>query len=285
MTVAGTGSAAGSRISPGAFRALANIVHDYCGIALGPEKQELVATRLRKRLNELGLATYDDYCRRLAADRAGTELEVLIDLITTNHTYFFRESEHFSFLGERVLPVLGPALASAGKAVRMWSAACASGEEPYTMALVAAEARRQGGAFQWSLLGSDISRTMVRAAGRGVYHSDSLHGVPKELVPRYFLRGVRTQEGYVRVDAELRQQVRFERINLLDATYPLGELQHVIFCRNVMIYFDEESRAKVVSQLVRHLLPGGYLFVGYSESLAGLAHGLEAVAHGVYRRP
>jgi chemotaxis protein methyltransferase CheR len=105
------------------------------------------------------------------------------------------------------------------------------------------------------------------------------------LLHRYFLRGVRSQDGYVRVDSELQRQVRFDRINLLDAVYPVGELQHVIFCRNVMIYFDEESRAKVVKQLVRHLMPGGYLFVGYSESLGGLAHGLEAVSHGVYRRP
>jgi chemotaxis protein methyltransferase CheR len=268
-----------------AFRTLASIVHGYCGIALGPEKQGLVAGRLRKRLNALGLGSYDDYCRLLAADGDGTELEVLIDLITTNHTYFYREGEHFGFLGERVLPVLGPPLAAAGKPLRMWSAACASGEEPYTMAMVAAEAHRRDATFQWRLLGSDISRTMVHTAGRGIYPCESLQGIPQDWIPRYFLRGVRTQQGFVRVDAALRHQVRFERINLLDVNYPLGELQHVIFCRNVMIYFDEESRAKVVAQLARHLLPGGYLFVGYSESLAGLAHGLEAVAHGVYRRP
>ncbi|MEY4376021.1 MAG: Chemotaxis protein methyltransferase CheR [Pseudomonadota bacterium] len=285
MNIVGANPVAGSGISARAFRTLAGVVHGYCGIALGDDKHNLVANRLRRRLTTLGLSSYDEYCELLAADRSGAELEALIDLITTNHTVFFREPEHFRFLGERVLPVLGPALARAGTAVRLWSAACASGEEPYTMAMVAAEAQRRDGSFQWRLLGSDISRTMVAAATRGVFSSDSLHAVPAELVPRYFLRGVRSQEGYVRIDADLQRQTRFDRINLLDAAYPIGELQHVIFCRNVMIYFDEESRAKVVRQLVRHLLPGGYLFVGYSESLGGLAHGLEAVSHGVYRKP
>ncbi len=276
---------AGGSISPRAFRTIVEVVHSYCGIALGPDKQNLVANRLRKRLVVLGLRTYDDYCDLLAADSTGTEIESLIDLITTNHTLFFREPEHFRFLSERVLPLLGPTMARSGKPVRMWSAACSSGEEPYTMAIVAAETQRREGGFQWRLLGSDISRAMVAASTRAVYSSSSLNGVPADLLHRYFLRGVRSQDGYVRVDPELQRQVRFDRINLLDPVYPVGELQHVIFCRNVMIYFDEESRAKVVKQLVRHLLPGGYLFVGYSESLGGLAHGLEAVSHGVYRRP
>lgn len=285
MPLVSANPVAGSGISARAFKTLAGVVHGYCGIALGDDKHNLVANRLRRRLTALGLGTYDEYCELLAADRSGAELEALIDLITTNHTVFFREPDHFRFLGERVLPVLGPALARAGKPVRLWSAACASGEEPYTMAMVAAEAQRRTQGFQWRLLGSDISRTMVETATRGVYAADRLQGVPAELVPRYFLRGVRSQDGYVRIDAELQRQVRFDRINLLDAVYPIGELQHVIFCRNVMIYFDEESRAKVVKQLVRHLLPGGYLFVGYSESLGGIAHGLEAVSHGVYRKP
>jgi len=276
---------AGGSISARAFRTLVEVVHSYCGIALGPDKQNLVANRLRKRLMVLGLQTYDDYCDLLAADSTGTEIESLIDLITTNHTLFFREPEHFRFLSERVLPLLGPAMTRSGKPVRMWSAACSSGEEPYTMAIMAAETQRREGSFQWRLLGSDISRAMVAASTRAVYSASSLSGVPADLLHRHFLRGVRSQDGYVRVDSELQRQVRFDRINLLDAVYPVGELQHVIFCRNVMIYFDEESRAKVVKQLVRHLMPGGYLFVGYSESLGGLAHGLEAVSHGVYRRP
>ena len=272
-------------ISPRAFRTLAARVHAYCGIALSPEKHTLVANRLRKRVLELGLASYDEYCELLSAARDEAELEVLIDLVTTNHTVFLREAEHFRFLAEHVLPVLGPAMARAHSTVRLWSAAAASGEEPYTLAMVAAEAQRRDPEFRWRILGSDISRSMVAAAERGIYSLDSLGALPPEWVKRHFLRGVRSQEGYARIEPELRKGVRFARINLLDRAYPLGELQHVIFCRNVMIYFDAPTRAAVVEKLVRHLLPGGYLFVGYSESLGAMAQGLEAVSHGVYRRP
>ncbi len=272
-------------ISTRAFRTLTSIVHSYCGIALGPDKQALVANRLRKRLLALGLESYEDYCALLAADTQGEEIEVLTDLITTNHTAFFREAEHFRFLGERVLPVLGPALARLGTAVRMWSAAAASGEEPYTMAIVAAEAARLDPTIGWRVLGSDISRPVLAAAERGYYPIDNLDPVPPELLRRYFQRGVRSQAGFARIHPELKRRVHFQRINLLDSVYPVGELQHVIFCRNVMIYFDEVSRAAVVQQLINHLLPGGYLFVGYSETLGRTHHGLETVSHGVYRRP
>ena len=272
-------------LSPRAFRTLAARVHAYCGIALSPEKQTLVANRLRKRVLELGLPSYDDYCELLATAGDEAELEVLIDLVTTNHTVFLREAEHFRFLAEHVLPVLGRDVSRVGSTLRLWSAAASSGEEPYTMAMVAAESQRRDPALRWRILGSDISRSMVAAAEHGIYRLDGLEALPPDWLRRYFLRGVRTQEGYARVSPELRQGVRFARINLLERAYPLGDLQHVIFCRNVMIYFDAATRAAVVDRLVRHLLPGGYLFVGYSESLAGLAHGLETVSHGVYRRP
>ena len=285
MEGARAGLALTSGISPRAFRALAGRVHAYCGIALSPEKHSLVANRLRKRVGELGLESFEEYCELLAAAADEAELEVLVDLITTNHTVFLREAEHFRFLADHVLPVLGRELVRAGSVVRMWSAAASSGEEPYTMAMVAAEAQRTTPALRWRILGSDISRTMVAAAEQAIYRLDHLEALPVEWLRRYFLRGVRSQDGYARVVPELRQEVRFARINLLDRAYPLGELQHVIFCRNVMIYFDGTTRAAVAERLVRHLLPGGYLFVGYSESLAGLAHGLEAVSHGVYRRP
>jgi chemotaxis protein methyltransferase CheR len=285
MDTARVTSEAGAGISLRAFRTLTGIVHGYCGIALGPDKQALVANRLRKRLSVLGLESYEDYCALLSTDTGGEEIEVLTDLITTNHTAFFREVDHFRFLGERVLPVLGPTLGRLGTTVRMWSAAAASGEEPYTMAMVAAEAARLNSTIGWRVLGSDISRPVLAAAERGYYSLDSLHPIPPELVRRYFQRGVRTQAGFARIHPELKRTVHFQRINLLDRVYPLGELQHVIFCRNVMIYFDEVSRAAVVQQLVNHLLPGGYLFVGYSETLGRSNHGLETVSHGVYRRP
>ncbi|MFM7067775.1 MAG: CheR family methyltransferase [Gammaproteobacteria bacterium] len=277
--------ALGRGLSPRAFRGLATRIHAYCGISLSPEKHTLVANRLRRRVQALGLASFDDYCELLATAADESELEILIDLVTTNHTVFLRETEHFRFLADRILPLLGRELARAGAALRLWSAASSSGEEPYTMAMVAAEARRRAPELRWRILGSDISRSMLAAAERGIYRLDGLQALPADWLQRYFLKGVRSQDGYARVVPELRQDVRFARINLLERAYPLGELQHVIFCRNVMIYFDAPTRAAVVGRLVQHLQPGGYLFVGYSESLAGLDHGLEAVGHGIYRRP
>lgn len=267
-----------------ALRVLADLVHTYSGIVLGPDKQMLVSNRLRRRVTELGLASYDAYIDRLTSPAGGEEIETLIDLITTNHTGFFREPEHFRFLSEAVIGTEGSVAGAARGPLRIWSAAVASGEEAYTIAMVAAEAGRRGPGPGVEILGSDISRRMVAVADRATYGIDAVAAIPVELRRRYFQRGVRTQQGQCRVQPALRAAVELRRINLLDSAYPLSGLQHVIFCRNVMIYFDAELRSEIVDRLVRHLLPGGYLFVGYSESLNAAAHGLEAVRHGVYRR-
>jgi len=272
-------------LTPRALRVLAGLVHSYSGILLGPDKQMLVSNRLRKRLAELGLESYDAYCEWLTTPEGAEEIETLIDLITTNHTGFFREPDHFRFLSEQLLGPDGPVKAGSGTPLRIWSAAVSSGEEAYTIAMVAAEALRRGQGPEVEIFGSDISRRMVAAAERAVYGLDAVAAIPAELLRRYFQRGVRTQEGQCRVQPQLRSRVQLRRINLLDEAYPLNGLQHVIFCRNVMIYFDATSRDAVVDRLVRHLLPGGYLFVGYSESLNAASHGLESVRHGVYRRP
>ena len=271
-------------ITPRAFRALAERVYGYCGIVFGPEKHTLMANRLRKRIAALGLGSYDEYAERLGADDGGAELDVFIDLMTTNHTGFFREEEHFRVLGAQVLPELARERLQPGAVLRMWSAACASGEEPYSMAMVAAQAQRRDLIPGWEILGSDISQTMLAVAERGIYARDRLQPVPPELVSSCFLQGVRSQAGFVRLDPDIRRQVRFERINLLDDDYRLGGPQHVIFCRNVMIYFDDATRAGVLWRLREQLHPGGYLFVGVSESLGNLCGGLEPVSHGVYRR-
>ncbi len=272
-------------LTPRTLRVLSGLVHTYSGILLGPDKQMLVSNRLRRRLAELSLASYDAYIEMLTSPGGGEEIETLIDLIATNHTAFFREPDHFVFLADHVLGPAGPMLAAARGPLRIWSAAVSSGEEAYTIAMVAAEAVRRGKGPDVEILGSDISRRMVAAAERAVYADDSLSMIPAELLKRYFQRGVRTQQGHCRVQPKLRASVQMRRINLLDPVYPLSGLQHVIFCRNVMIYFDADLRSAVIDRLVRHLLPGGYLFVGYSETLNAAAHGLEPVRHGVYRRP
>jgi chemotaxis protein methyltransferase CheR len=245
----------------------------------------MLANRLRKRLRALGLTCYDDYCGVLHSAQGPDEIEHLVDLISTNHTRFFREPEHFTFLTSRILPGLVTQLAAAGSPLRVWSAAASSGEEPYTLAIVLAEYFREHASVEWQVEASDISHRMLDHARGGIYPLDTWHELAPELLRRYFQRGVGERAGKCRVKAELRNRVRFHRINLFQAEYPVPREQHVIFCRNVMIYFDPPSRAILVQKLTRQLAPGGFLVIGHSESLMGIRHDLESVRQSVFRKP
>jgi chemotaxis protein methyltransferase CheR len=272
-------------LSAAAYRTLADLIYQHSRIRLGPEKQPMLANRLRKRLRSLGLTTYDEYCGVLHSAQGPDEIEQLVDLISTNHTRFFREPEHFSFLTGRILPDLVSRLAAEGSSLRIWSAAASSGEEPYTLAIVLAEYFREHPLVEWLIEASDISHHMLEHAEQGIYPLDTWHTLEPELLRRYFQRGVGVRSGKCRVKAELRRRVRFQRINLFQAEYPVAREQHVIFCRNVMIYFDPPSRATLVQKLSRQLAPGGYLFIGHSESLMGIRHDLESVRQSVFRKP
>lgn len=264
---------------------LVDLVYQHSRIRLGPDKQLMLTNRLRRRLRSLGLNSYDDYCALLRSKPGRDEIEQLIDAISTNHTGFFREPEHFAFLAESVLPELLPGLAAGACPLRAWSAAAASGEESYSMAVVLAEFCRGHPSVDWRLDASDISRRMIEQAEQGIYKLDARHALPLELLRRYFERGVGPRAGMLRVKSELRRRVRFHRINLFQPEYPVAREQHVIFCRNVMIYFDLESRAALLGKLTRHLASGGFLFIGHSESLMGIQHDLEPVRQSVFRKP
>jgi chemotaxis protein methyltransferase CheR len=203
----------------------------------------------------------------------------LLDAISTNHTSFFREAQHFDFLEQRVLPEL-LAQHRAGP-LEVWSAACSSGEEPYTLAVVLREHLPAAAAVR--ILASDISTKVLDMARAGVYKLERVKDIPAPLLRKYFERGLGNQEGLARVKAELRRQVRFQQINLLEIG-DLGTRFSILFCRNVMIYFDRAVQQRVVGMLERHLRPGGYLFISHSESLNGITHGLKWVAPAVYRR-
>lgn len=272
-------------LSAEAYRTLAELVYQHSRIHLGPDKKPMLANRLRKRLRALGLASYDAYCAVLRSAQGPDEIEHLVDLISTNHTRFFREPEHFSLLTNRLLPELLPRLAAEGSPLRVWSAAASSGEEPYSLAMVLTEYFGERPSREWHLEASDISHRMLAEAERGIYPLDPRHALPPELLKRYFQRGVGAQEGTCRVKAELRRRVRCRRINLFQTEYPVARDQHVIFCRNVMIYFDPPSRAALVHKLSRQLAPGGFLVIGHAESLMGIPHGLEPVRQSVFRKP
>lgn len=272
-------------LSAETYRTLAALVYQHSHIRLGPDKQPMLANRLRKRLRALGLVSYNEYCAVLQSAQGPDEIEHLVDLISTNHTRFFREPEHFTFLTNRILPELVPRLAAEGTPLRIWSAAASSGDEPYTIAIVLAEFFRKQVFVDWKVEASDISHRMLEQAQRGVYRLDAKHALSTELLQRYFQRGVGDHVGNCRVKAELRARVRFQRINLFQPEYPVPRDQHVIFCRNVMIYFEPASRAILVHKLTRQLARGGLLVIGHSESLMGIRHDLESVRQSVFRKP
>ena len=271
-------------ISQEAYQFIAGRVYAHSRIQLGPDKQALVAGRLGKRLRQLGLASFDGYCELLESDRGAQELGALVDLISTNHTHFFRETQHLDFLHTHILSEWVPRLIGRGEAFRFWSAACSSGEEPYTVAIVLAEYARKHGAFQWQIEASDISTRILERAEQGVYPEDRVKVPEPDLLPRYFQKGAGSQAGLYRVKDSLRGSVTFHHLNLLQASYPVGRDQHVIFCRNVMIYFDQETQQQLVTKLTQQITHGGYLVVGHSESLLGIRHALKQIKPGIYRR-
>lgn len=272
-------------LSGKAYRILIDLIYEHSRIKLGADKQMLLANRLQKRLRVLGTKSYDDYCALLQSPEGSEEIEQLVDLISTNHTKFFREPDHFSFLTKQALPALLPRLVASRSPLRVWSAAASSGEEPYTIAIVLAENLRAYPPLEWQITASDISRRMLAEAKQGVFRMDAVQPVPPELLKRYFQKGIGVRAGTCRIKPEIQEHMRFERINLFQAEYPPFPKQHVIFCRNVMIYFDAPSRAIAVQRLTRHLFPGGYLVVGHSESLLGIRHGLQPIKQGIYQRP
>jgi len=268
-----------------AYEFLATLVYERSRIRLGYDKQSLVSGRLGQRLRALGLDSYEDYCRLLRSPQGEDEISELIDLISTNHTHFFREAAHFDVLQRHVLPTLMGRMGVMPRPLRCWSAAASSGEEVYSLAIVLAEFARARPSCAWQIDASDISRRMLDRCRRGIYAADRVDLPSADLLPRYFQRGHGEREGYYRVKAELRRAVAVHHINLFQPQYPLAKGHDVIFCRNVMIYFDGPSREQLVQRLTEQLAPGGYLFVGHSESLIGLRHALKTVWPSVYCRP
>jgi len=258
----------------GRFRAL---LHKIAGISLSDAKKGLLTGRLNKRLKYYDLGSYSEYFRLVSSGREEAELQMMVDLLTTNETYFFREEKHFEFLSGQVLPKHKP-----GVAFNLWSAACSSGEEVYTLAMLLAE--HFGLQGSWTVTGSDISRRMLAAAEQGLYPLERAKGIPPALLSKYCLKGVRSQEGMLLVDPGLRKHTRFRQVNLNDELPELGPFD-VIFLRNVMIYFEAETKRDVVGRLVRQLKPGGYFIVGHSESLNGLTDTLRAVHPTIYMKP
>lgn len=246
------------------------------GISLGAGKKPLVSGRLFKRIQSLGLASYGDYFAKLASGMEPDEMQIAVDLLTTNETYFFREPRHFEILSGIA------ASAVKGQEFRVWSAACSTGEEVYTIAMTLQELSRKGRCPTWGVRGSDLSSRVLEKATAGMYGMERTEGISDELMRRYFLRGTGPYEGKILVEHALREKTEFAQINLIE---PLPKLVpfDVIFLRNVLIYFEAAEKRKIVRQLLAALVPDGVLFVGLAESLHGLIDGLVQFAPGAYR--
>ena len=270
-----------SDLTAAQFREISRTVYDIAGIQLRDGKEGLVRSRLARRLRQLGLGDFGAYLELVRAD--ARELAEMVDLLTTNKTSFFRESAHFDFLRDRLLPSLGPG------PVRLWSAGCSSGEEPYTLAMVIRDAWPDADRRDVKILATDISRRVLATAAAGVYPEALLEDVPPDLLRRHFTRAAReavTRPGATggwRASDALRSLVTFAPLNLMGAWPMRGPFQ-AIFCRNVMIYFDKATQQALVERYYDLLAPGGHLFVGHSESLSALTHRFSYVQPAVYRK-
>ncbi|HEX5229758.1 MAG TPA: CheR family methyltransferase [Bryobacteraceae bacterium] len=271
------------------FEKLRRLIQEESGIHLGVDKKTMLEIRLRRRLKPLAMATLDEYCGRLfEMQRTGNkfwkeELVHLIDVVTTNKTDFFRESGHFDYLVSKALPELG-ARPGVPHSLYAWSAGCSTGEEPYTLAMVLSEYALGSPGFRFNILATDISTEVLAKASAGIFKSEQARPVPAALQRKYLMRSRDRESDLVRVVPELRSLIDFRRLNFMDENFEVPQTPEVIFCRNVIIYFDRPTQERILKKLTRQLAPGGYFFAGHSESLQGMDLPLTSVAPSAYRK-
>jgi chemotaxis protein methyltransferase CheR len=257
------------------FGQIANFIYEAAGITLSVSKKALVSGRLSRRLRHYGLGSYTEYMRILQGGAAPDEVQVAVDLLTTNETYFFREPKHFAFLREQAL-----AARQHAAPLRIWSAASSSGEEAYSMAMVLADCL---GEAPWEVVGSDISTRVLERARAGHYALARTEHIPPSYLQRFCLKGIESEHGTMLIAPALRSRVRFTQVNLAAALPKIG-IFDIVFLRNVMIYFSGATKRDVVVRVLGLLRPGGHLCIGHSESLSEMAVGLKALAPAIYRK-
>jgi chemotaxis protein methyltransferase CheR len=272
-------------ITPREFQLYQKLVYREAGIWLGPQKKALVVSRLGRRLRELGLQSFGAYYD-VVRERGESELIYLLDHIATNETHFFREPRHFELLVERIIPSWTHAAVTAHRprVVRVWSAACSTGEEPYSLAMTLLHHLPMASGWEVEILATDLSTRALASAREAVWPMERAREIPAPYLKRFMLRGRRSQTGKLKAGPELRRVVSFARLNLNDAVYPAIGRFDLVFCRNVLIYFDAQSKTRVIDQVLRHLAPDGHLFLGHAETLNGVASDARMVIPTVYTR-
>ena len=268
------------------FAFFSNLIQSRCGIKMPDVKKTMLESRLRKRLRHLGLRSFREYWNYLETPNGKTdELISMIDVVTTNKTDFFREPAHFEHLYSKSVPALIQRFgAGTERELKIWSAGCSSGEEPYTLAMILSDYSRNEEKLSFSILGTDISTQVLEKARRAVYAEEKVEPVPAVMKKRYLLRSKDTHKKVVRIVPQLRSLVDYGRLNFLDRNYGINHTFDIIFCRNVLIYFDKDNQRDILLKLLRYLVPGGYLFTGHSETLHSLGLPVELKAPSVYRK-
>ncbi len=273
------------RLSHGDYTRLSRFIHEECGIKMTHSKKSMLEARLGKRLRELNFRSFADYCGYLFGLSGAEEQVRMIDLATTNKTDFFREADHFDILTQRLLPEWRLNCSRGGaRRLMVWSAGCSTGEEPYTLAMMLHEFKAGYDDFDYQILASDISTKVLEKAEQAVYCEDRVAPVPLQLKRKYLLRSKDRESGLYRIVPELRAKVRFRRINFMESNFGMVEKMDIIFCRNVIIYFDRPTQEKLLKRFCTHIAAGGFLFMGHSETLSGFELPLVQVCPTVYRK-
>lgn len=264
------------------FKIFSDYIYGEFGIKMPDIKRVMLQGRLLKRIRELKMSSYKEYKDYFFSEEGQqNELYNFLSVVTTNKTDFFREPVHFEFLSQEVLPEF---ISQGKKHIRVWSAACSSGEEPYTISIVLNEFKAQHPDFSFEILATDISSNVLEKTYRGVYAEKVIEPVPMHLRKKYFLKSKDRVNPTIRVVPEIQKNISLKYLNLMDPVYDIKEKYDVIFCRNVLIYFDRETQEKVVSKLCKCLAPGGYLMIGHSESIANMDLPLKNIKPTMFKR-
>lgn len=273
-------------LSEAEFKKIAAYIEKNVGIKMPPEKRLMMQSRLSSRLKALHLDSYKQYIDYVFSgkDKDNHEIIMMIDAMTTNLTEFFREPQHFDFMKGTVLPQYA---AQGRNQIKIWSAGCSTGQEPYTLSMVMASYIKNNplsSIRDYSVLATDISTKVLDKAASAIYPMDAVKGIPKEIMHQYFLKGKDPTNPAVRLKQDIRSHVNFMRLNFMDEDYGFRDTLQIIFCRNVLIYFDKQNQEKVIRQFLRYLEPGGYLFLGHSETIFGMTLPFKTVAPTVFQR-
>ncbi len=271
-----------AKLSANDFERLSKFIYGQYGIKMPEAKHIMLQSRLQKRLRALQIPSFSDYVDYVFSPQGETEIISMMDVVSTNKTDFFRENQHFEFLTDTILPEFYQVRRQ--NYVKVWSAGCSSGEEPYTLAIVLSEFAKRFRGFDFQILGSDLSTIVLEKAVTAIYPEERVSVIPMDLKKKYLLKSKDRTKPTVRIVPELRAKTSFMRLNFMDDFYDVPNNFDIIFCRNVLIYFDRSTQEKVINKLCRHLKPGGYFFLGHSESVTGINVPLKQLKPTVFKR-